>query len=116
MHNSPSASDLSLYRWFPMSHEVKKLLLSRPFPPIPISFVHVPPSLPPSVVASLIPSEAERRRIKREGGREGRAAMIRFLLIDPEDGKRSVLFLGRMTWKQQGYSPNLCSKWLCVRL
>ena len=90
MHNSPSASVLSLYSWFPMSHEVKKLLLSRPFPHPNLFCPRL--SLPP-VVASLIPSEAERRRIKRER-REGRAAMIRFLLIDPEDGKRSVVFWG----------------------
>lgn len=110
--NSPSASILSLYSWFPMSHEVKKLLLSRPFPHPNLFCPRL--SLPP-VVASFIPSEAERRRIKREGGREGRAAMIRFLLIDPGDGKRSVMFLGHLNCSQQGHLRNLCSQWLCVR-
>ena len=89
MHNSPSASVLSLYSWFPMSHEVKKLLLSRSFPPIPISFVHVPPSR-----RRIAHSERGGEKANQEGERAGRAAMIRFLLIDPEDGKGYVVFWG----------------------
>ena len=90
MHNSPSASVLSLYiSGFPCRTKSRSFSFPGLFPQ---SQSLLSTSLPP-FVASLIPSEAERRRIKRDGARE-EAAMIRFLLIDPEDGKRSVVFWG----------------------
>ena len=77
---------------FPCRTKSRSFSFSGLFPLFPQSQSLLSTFLPP-FVASLIPSEAERRRIKRDGARE-EAAMIRFLLIDPEDGKRSVVFWG----------------------